>query len=135
MSGTVYYVVAIKCTKDNSYYLCVSNRETANTIKYFIDVNRTNKTKYVKFNEKVKEFGRGSMICSRLLTKYSDKESAEWFVYNKLQTLNEQGKMLNDNIINPTRIECDGCGKLIRQELLAAHKEKYCMVVAFSDLM
>lgn len=133
MSGPTYYVVAIKNTVDDSYYLSVSNRKQADTLKYFIEEHGRNPERYVKLNEAVKTSGVRKFICARLPNKtFTTKEAAEIFVFEKLKELPSE-KVLNDKIIDPTRVECTGCTMKIRQEFIEDHKLKYCIGNAFSD--
>lgn len=129
----VYYIFAIKCVKDNSYYLGVSTKSTANTIGYMLDTNRKDNTKYVKFAKKVKEHGRESLVCSRLSTTYDKKEDAETVVFNKLSHLPEE-RVMNDSIISPERSECEACHQRIKTVFMDKHKTTYCKAQVFQEL-
>jgi len=129
----VYYIFAIKCVKDNSYYLGVSTKSAANSISYMLDVNKRDPTKYVKFAERVKQHGRNSMICSRLPTTYEKKEAAEIVVFNKLNKLDSE-RVMNDSIINPERVECEECHQRVRVDFIEKHKNTYCKAQVFLEL-
>lgn len=131
---SVYYVFAIKCTTDNSYYLGVSSKASANSLKYMIDQHKIDNTKYVKLNESVKKHGRNTFMCCRLATTFSTKEDAEVYVFNKLNELAESGRVLNDNIVDPAREVCPKCNFNIKKIFMDAHKEKYCKAVAFAEV-
>ena len=129
----VYYIFAIKCVKDNSYYLGVSTKSVANTMSYMLDINKRDNTKYVKFAEKVKQHGRNAFVCSRLPTTYEKKETAEIVVFNKLTKLPEE-RVMNDSIINPERHECEACHQRVRVDFMEKHKTVYCKAQVFAEL-
>lgn len=130
---SVFYIVAIKNVPESSYYVCVSDKQEANTLKYFLEEHKRDNTKYVTLSESVKKHGLKNFVCTRLRDRiFDNRESAELFVFEKLNELSAKGKMLNDKIINPTRVPCPGCDKKIRQEFLESHQTNYC-VGAFSD--
>lgn len=131
---SVYYIFAIKCTKDNSYYLGVSTKKVANSLNYMLLANEKDGTKYVKLVEHIKKYGKQSFICSRLQKSYEKKEDAEWVVYHKLNKLQESGKVLNDSIVNPTREECQHCGHKIRQDFMEKHLTTYCKTLMFKEI-
>lgn len=129
---SVYYVFAIKCTTDNTYYLGVSSKATANSLKYMIDQHKLDNTKYVKLNESIKKNGRNAFMCTRLSTTFSTKEAAEVFVFDKLTSLGD--RVLNDTIISPEREKCEKCGFSIKKVFMEAHTEKYCKAIAFAEV-
>jgi hypothetical protein len=130
---SVYYVFAIKCTIDGSYYLGTSTRKTANTIGYMIDTYRKDNTKYVKLNKAIENHGRNNFICSRISETFNCKEDAEKYVYEKLIKLGD--RVLNDVIISPEREECLLCNKKIRKDFIELHEEKYCTGKAFDEII
>jgi hypothetical protein len=131
---SVYYIFAIKCTKDNSFYLGVSTKKTANSLHYMLSAHEKDETKYVKLVEHVKKYGKQAFICSRLTKSYDKKEDAEWVVFNQLTKLQESGRVLNDSIINPTREECTHCGQRIRQDFMEKHLTTYCKTLMFKEI-
>lgn len=131
---SLYYVFAIKCTKDSSYYLGVSTKKVANSISYMLSQHELDNTKYVRLAEHIKKHGRNSFICHRLPLTFENKESAESFVFNKLNELDQKGKMLNDSIINPARVKCEKCGNNIRVDFMEKHLTTYCVSTVFQEV-
>lgn len=129
-----YYIVAIKNTINNAYYLCTSPKKEANTLSYFLKCHQEDPEKYVKLSQSVKEHGIKNFVCSRIPNvSFKNKDEAELVVFQKLLELPEE-RVLNDRIINNTRVPCPDCNKSIRQEYLESHMHKYCTAKAFSDL-
>jgi len=91
-------------------------------------------TKYVKLAEHIKKHGRNSFICARLPMTFGNKESAETYVFSKLNELDQRGKMLNDSIIDPKRVQCEKCGNNIRVDFMEKHLSTYCVSTVFQEI-
>ena len=126
-----YFVYVIKCVSDNTYYVGVSNSVNVNynPLKWMFNQNKhtiTDYPKYVKLSEAVRKCRMSGF--KTIITKHrGTKEECERTAYDMLLKIGSE-KYLNDEIVEPTRYECDKCGKSLKVVYKELHDEKYCIV-------
>lgn len=121
-----YRVFAIQCTKNNKKYIGITTTENGNNLlKWMINQNKSDQSKFKELAESVKVNGFGSHIVIRLKEVFDNKHDAEQKSYAVQCMYKEKDELMNTDIINPEREQCN-CGQFVKKVFMDIHKEKYC---------
>lgn len=123
-----YQIYIIKSTKDGNMFAGLTSTDNSNMLRWIYNKSKTG-TAYTKLAKSIKENGYSTHSFQRTNNIFNNKDEGEEFL-KKLQTsLEEEGKLLNDTVINTDKYVCPGCKKNIRVMYKDVHDEKYCTSV------
>lgn len=120
-----YEIYIIKCQETGLIYSgCTASKNiNYNPLKFFLEKNKQDSTKYKKLCKSIIDNGIESHIVQRTGVK-GTKEECELKIYDKFKNVENLSEL-----VSPERYDCDNCGMRIKKIYQDVHNEKYCMGV------
>ena len=121
-----YQVYFIRHIPSDKFYVNVCQSKSYRMDQYILKEYRASKGKKYETIGKILDKDTENTSFTKLTTKYDTKDEADRKAYEIQLRLQAQGRLLNDILINPEKERCEGCGYMVRKQLMEAHKKDKC---------